>query len=86
MVDGAVRHSRLMVLIGLNHEIVELQERHLLCTVHGAKGYLKTQCEVEVDGLLNVVCRDTDVLYARCEVFNVHCVYCFKNLWFRFSE
>ena len=80
VVDGAAGHSGLSVLIGLYHEVVELEERHLLCAVDGTQGLGKAEREIEVDGLLDVVCGDADVLNARCEIFDVHHAFGFKCL------
>ena len=77
MVDGAVCHGSLTVLISLYNEIVKLEERHLLRAVDGAKSSGETESLIEVDGLLDVVGGDADVLYTGCEIFDVHNVFGF---------
>lgn len=72
VVNGAIDHGGLMVLVSFNDEVVKLQKRHFLVTVLCAQGNGEAQREIEVDGCLNVVGGYADVLHARCEIFYVH--------------
>ena len=58
VVNGSIFHLSLMVLIGLDDEIVELEEGYFLCAVYCAEGCLKAQGMIKLNGLVDVVGRN----------------------------
>ena len=72
VVDGSIFHLCLVVLIGLDDEIVELEEGYFLGAVYCAEGSLEAQGMIKLNGLVDVVGRNADVLHACCKIFNLH--------------
>ena len=78
VVDGSIFHLCLMVLIGLDDEIVELEEGYFLGAVYCAEGCLEAQGMIKLNGLVDVVGRNADVLHACCKIFNLHNEFVFR--------
>ena len=72
VVDGSIFHLCQVVLIGLDDEIVELEEGYFLGAVHCAEGSFEAQGMIKLNGLVDVVGRNADVLHACCKIFNLH--------------
>ena len=80
VVNGSIFHLCLMVLIGLNDEIVELEEGYFLGAVYCAEGCLKAQGMIKLNGLVDVVGRNANVLHTCCKIFNLHNEFVFRRL------
>ena len=72
VVNGSIFHLCLMVLIGLDDEIVELEEGYFLGAVYCAEGSLEAHGMIKLNGLVDVIGRNADVLHACCKIFNLH--------------
>ena len=72
VVDGSIFHLCLMVLIGLDDEIVELEKGYFLGAVHCAEGCLEAQGMIKLNGFVDVVGRNADVLHTCCKIFDFH--------------
>ena len=67
-----------MVLIGLDDEIVELEEGYFLVAVYCAEGCFEAQGMIKLNGLVDVVGRNADVLHAYCKIFDFHNEFVFR--------
>lgn len=72
VVNGSIFHLSLMILIGLDDEIVELEEGYFLGAVYCAEGCLEAQGMIKLNGLVDVVGRNANVLHTCCKIFNLH--------------
>ena len=78
MVDGSIFHFSLVVLVGLNDEVVELEEGYFLIAVYGAEGSFEAQSMIKLNGLVDVVGRNANVLHASSKIFDFHNEFVFR--------
>ena len=78
MVYRSIFHLSLMVLIGLNDEIMELKEGNFLIAVYCAEDSLEAQGMIKLNSLIDIVGRNADVLHACCKIFDLHNEFVFR--------
>lgn len=72
VVDGTVSHYSRPTLPRLNDAIAKLQERDFLCSVNRRISDLKTYRGEERLRLLNIIGRNTNMLYTCTKIFYFH--------------
>ena len=90
VVDGSIFHLSLMVLIGLDDEIVELEEGYFLGAVYCAEGCLEAQGMIKLNGLVDVVGRNamccTPVVKSLIFIMNLCLDDCYDKTFGIFGE